>query len=319
MTRLPDVRALVALPFETEWKKVTGFGRLPRPVAQRQFDSSGLWWAVPFALGASGCHYAFRLAPGAGHGAVLRCLNGHAVTVASTPDRAVFAMLALERLLVGDKFRNRVQEAWSQVRPLLREAVSITGGNPDALDDILHLADHLPKWVYPTASEDEEQRRTMLWRMTNDSAKSGSTKLVWSRANDSRLAPTDADASLRLLQGNHGLDATHSGGGLMPDSKSARAFLVACARRVRDVGLQPDPSWARVINALAEHEQPEATDFIAPSIGVGPERAWDSLAAASFWFNAVTRRVPDEHTVVAEEIAEAAGALHILEARRLLA
>ena len=312
--QLPDLRALLQLPFDTH-KETTGISSVANPkIVQQRFDETGLWWAVPFAY-ASGCHYAFRLSPGAGHGAVLRCLNGHAVTVASTPDRAIFAILACERLLVGEKSRARLIDDWMQVRSMLRDAVTITGGSADALDNVLHSADGLPKWVYPTATEEEEKRRRVLWRITGD--ESADSDAAWSRSRDSRSAPDDTEASLRLLQGNHGLDSTRSGGGLMPDPKGARQFLVACARRVRAAALAVDPAWTLVIDALATREKPEPTDFVPTSVGVGPERAWDGLAAASFWVNAAGGLVPSEHAAVAEKIADAAGAAHVLDARRI--
>jgi hypothetical protein len=101
MTPLPDVRSLIALPFDNVANS-TGLHGIGEPkIARALFDREGLWWAVPFASGESGCDYAFRLAPGPEHGAVLRCLNGHAVTIASSPDRAILAVLAIERLHAG--------------------------------------------------------------------------------------------------------------------------------------------------------------------------------------------------------------------------
>lgn len=312
MMPLPDLRSLTELQLDKS-STITGISGIGEPeIARQLFDRRGLWWAVPFASGESGCDYAFRLAPGPEHGAVLRCLNGHAVTIASSPDRAIFAIVAIERLLVGQKSRAKLHDGWAQARGALREAVAITGGDPDALDDVLHLADALPKWTQPAPAVEEENRRTMLWRITGESG----AEPAWARSRDSRVAPDDAAASLRLLQGNHGLDATHAGAGLFPNHKLSRELVIACARGVRAGGLEPDPAWAAVITAIADREQPTPDDFIPASVGVGAARAWDSLAAASFWFNAVGGMAPPEHATVAEEIAEAAGAQHVLEARK---
>jgi hypothetical protein len=320
MTRLPNVLALLDVPFDSH-TEITGIRGVSRPkIEQQHFDTTGLWWAIPFAYGESGCQYAFRLAPGSGHGAVLRCLDGHAVTIASTPERAIFAVLACERLLAGREFRTMLHDGWANARDVLRAAVTITGGRPDRLDDVLHLADELPNWVSPAPTEQEEKRREMLWRICGeDSPASASHESPWSRANDSRLAPEDPHASLRLLQGNHGLDGTHASGGLLPGSSGACELLAASARRLRDAGIRPDDAWAGVVNAIADRGVPEATDFIAPSVNMGAARGWDGLAAASFWFHAVGRSVPEDHVSLAEEAAELAGAKHIIEARRLLA
>lgn len=317
-TRLPDVEALSELlAVDPATEKILGFRGLEQPaIVRQQFDRHGLWWAVPFAK-TVGCDFAFRLAPGPGHGAVLLCLLGHAVTIASTPDRAIFAMLAVETLLVGPKGRARLQAAWPEVREKLRAAVALTGGDPDALDGVLHLADPLPKSVAPAPLADEEQRRATLWQITREP--DTSTNDTWRRSLDSRLAPEDAAACLRILQGNHGLDGTRFSAGLFPNGRFARELLVACARRVRAAGLVPDPAWAAVVEAIAEREQPEATDFVSATVGVGPVRAWDGLAAASFWYDAISRRIPDGLTSAAEETARAAGAEHVLAARRIFA
>jgi hypothetical protein len=319
MIELPDVKALIQLPFDSRAES-TGIRNLYEPQIQRtEFDSLGLWWTVPFATGESGYHYAFRLAPALGHGAVVRCISGHTVTIASTPDRAILAVLAVERLLRGPKSRAILQAGWSQARGLLREAVTITGGDPDRLDEVLHLADELPKWRSPVPVEEEESRRAMLWRITDDTAaSSGLEPSIWDRSKESRLAPEDPAACLRLLEGNHGLDGTRTGGGLAPNTNDARSLLVACARRVHEAKLEPDEAWVKVINSIAKREQPKPADFIPASVGVGPLRAWDALAAASFWYMAVEELVPKEQAEVAEQIAEEAGAKHVLQARRLL-
>jgi hypothetical protein len=314
VTKLPDLRRLITLPFDRH-ANVTGIYNVTYPAARIMFDDSGLWWAVPFARGESGSTYAFRLAPGVGHGAVLRCSNGHAVTIASSPDRAIAAALALECLLVGATFRARLQQASSHARDLLREAVSVTHGNPDTLERSLHMADLLPNWISPAPLEQEETRRETLWRITDEDMGLETTRAIWGRSLDSRLAPADADACARLLQGNHGLDGTHRSGGLMPRSEAARELLVACARRLTTP--RPDPAWQSVIDALAHREQPAPADFIS-AIGPTPNgRAWDALAATSFWYMALTERVPSEHVDMAEDIAGESGAAHVIAARRV--
>jgi hypothetical protein len=49
MIDLPDLRELVALPFDRH-EEATGITKLGIPKhAQRRFDTEGLFWAAPFA------------------------------------------------------------------------------------------------------------------------------------------------------------------------------------------------------------------------------------------------------------------------------
>jgi hypothetical protein len=320
MIDLPDVmRALVALPFDAH-AEVTGITNLTIPkVAQRSFDTNGLFWAAPFATGTSGTAYAFRLTPGPGHGAVLRCVSGHAVTIASSPDRAIFAILACERLLRGDESRARVHKGWSKTskaRKVLRDAVTITGGEPDRLDAVLHMADALPKKIKNATPEELAERRAMLHKITDEPAQ---TDPAWARSDASRAAPDDAQACLELLQGNHGLDGTHFLAGLSPGEDEARELLVACAKAVKKAKLKPDPKWAAVIASLAGGKgHPESEDFIKPIGGTPSQESWEALAMATFWFHAVAEDVPPEQIALAEKMAGKI-AKPILEARRALA
>src|SRR4051812_22535592 len=170
MLELPDVRRLASLPFDAQ-TEIVGIRNLRIPKqAQRRFDDAGLFWAAPFASG-TGVDYAFRLTPGPGHGAVLRCTGGHAVTIASSPDRAIFAMLACERLLRGDKARAMVHDVWSKTskaRKLLRDAITITGGDPEKLDEVVHAADGLPKSRENPSAEEIAQRRAALRKITGE-------------------------------------------------------------------------------------------------------------------------------------------------------
>ncbi|MCC6994056.1 MAG: hypothetical protein IT370_05445, partial [Deltaproteobacteria bacterium] len=147
MIELPfALRGLAALPLDAH-AEATGITNLAFPRnAQKSFDTDGMFWAAPFATGTSGTDYAFRLTPGPGHGAVLRCVSGHAVTIASSPERAIFAVLACERLLRGGDSRTALHDGWSKARQVMRDAVSITGGDPDRVDAAIHLADQLPRW-----------------------------------------------------------------------------------------------------------------------------------------------------------------------------
>lgn len=312
MTSLPDVRALAALPFDRT-ASITG---LHNAQASRAFlDMDGMWWTVPFVRGESGCTYAFRLSPGEGHGAVLRCLNGHAVTIGSSPGQAVLAVLALERLLLGDSFRAKLVDHWSEVRDLLRDAITLAGGDPEALERTLHVADHLPNWVSPAPADQEERRRSMLLQIIGENPEANAA--AWQRWKDSRLAPGDAPASLRLLQGNHGLDGTHRSAGLTPEVGATRDLLVRAAKRVVDAKLEPAPGWNMVIRAISERAEPTPDDFIA-AVGSEPSaEAWEAWAATSFWFKAVGGTVPTEHVEVVEEIAETLGTTDILDARQL--
>jgi hypothetical protein len=318
MIDLPDVRALVALPFDAQ-SEATGITNLGMPKnAQRRFDIEGLFWAAPFATGTSGSDYAFRLTPGPGHGAVLRCMNGHAVTIASSPDRAIFAILACERLLRGASSRERLHGGWSKtskVRKLLRDAVTITGGDPDKLDDAIHLADDLPKSRSDAPPAELEQRRAMLRKITYETSK---TSDAWARSQASRKAPDDVDASLLLLQGNHGLDGTHFGAGLVPGNEHAISLLVECAKAVKKSKVKPDPKWAAVIKSIADKGQPVPDDFIKP-IGPKPtQESWEALAMATFWFHSKAEDVPPEQIRLAESMAEKISK-PILQARRALA
>lgn len=317
MIDLPDVRALVALPFDPQ-SDFTGITKLALPQhAQRRFDTAGLFWAAPFATGETGTDYAFRLTPGPGHGAVLRCSGGHAVTIASSPDRAIFAILACERLLRGDKSRARLLAGWSRTskaRKLLRDAVTITGGDPDLLDDVLHMADDLPTWKPDASAAEVKQRHAMLRTITNEPSVASA---AWSRAEDSRAAPKNAPACLRLLQGNHGLDGSHFSGGLVPAKDEARDLLVACAKAVRKAALKPSRQWADVIASIAANGAPLADDLIAPVAGAPSQESWEALAMATFWFNAVKEDVPPEQIEFAEDMAGKI-AKPILKARRAL-
>ncbi|MCA9857401.1 MAG: hypothetical protein H6709_02010 [Kofleriaceae bacterium] len=319
MIELPDLRALVALPFDAQ-SDVLGISNLGRPKnAQRRFDTTGLFWAAPFATGASGTDYAFRLSPGPGHGAVLRCIAGHAVTIASSPDRAFFAIIACERLLRGERSRAMVHEGWSKTskaRTLLREAVTLTGGDPDRLDDAIHLADELPKASKNASSKEIAQRRATLRTIAAEPAKLGE---AWARSEASRAAPADTKACLRLVQGNHGLDGTHLSGGLMPGNEHARELLVACAKAVKKSRLHPDPTWKAVVASITRDGHPESEDFIE-AIGGSPftPDSWDALAAVTFWLHAVAEDVPPEHIELAERIADTI-ARPLLAARRALA
>lgn len=318
MIELPDARALVALPFDAQ-SEFTGITKLAIPKhAQRRFDREGLFWAAPFATGESGTDYAFRLTPGPGHGAVLRCVGGHAVTIASTPDRAIFAIVACERLLRGEKSRARLHEGWSKTskaRKLLRDAVTITGGDPDRLDEVLHMADDLPKWRHDAPAAEVKKRRAMLQKIANEPAK---TSDAWARSEDSRAAPNDADASLRIMQGNHGLDGTHFSGGLVPANGEACELLVAAAKAVRKAKLKPNPKWANVIASIAVKGEPIADDFVEPIGGTPSQESWEALAMATFWFNTIKEDVSPEQIEYAEDIAGKI-AKPILKARRALA
>lgn len=318
MIDLPDVRELVALPFDAQ-SEVTGITNLGIPKhAQRRFDTDGLFWAAPFASGMSGTDYAFRLTPGPGHGAVLRCVAGHAVTIASSPDRAIFAILACERLLRGDNSRAALHGGWSKtskVRKVLRDAVTITGGDPDQLDDAIHMADELPKWRSDAPAAEFERRRAMLRKITYETSR---TSEAWARAEASRAAPGVASASLLLLQGNHGLDGSHLGAGLVPANDEVIPLLVACAKRVRKARLAPDPKWADVIASLAGKGKPVSEDFIKPIGGKATQESWEALAMATFWFHALAEDVPPEQIRLAEKMAEKI-AKPILQARRALA
>jgi hypothetical protein len=307
---IPDIEALSKLPFD-KTSEVTGIRAIDPSISQGMSDRNGLWWVVPFAEGESGTTYGFRLSLDECHGAVVRCLYGHAVTIASRPDQAFVAVLAMERMLGGENFRKLVHRNLSKVRGLLGDAVSITGGDPALLDAALHAADGLPDWISPASAADDQRSRKVLWKMTGDDG-GGPT---WARSNDSRLAPQDPEACLRLLEGNHGIDGTHSLGGFMPDSEAARVLLVDAARNVQNKRLSASPPWKAVIDAIATNGEPTPDDFIL-AVGLEPSsRSWDALAMASFWFFAIGNEVPEEQIAMAQRIARELGANHILAAR----
>ena len=81
---------------------------------------------------------------------------------------------------------------------------------------------------------------------------------------------------------------------------------------MRDAKLTPDKEWAPLIKSIAAKGEPNNKDFIPAVEREEPELAWDALGAASFWYYAVGGEIPDDHVSVAEQLAEAAEAEHII-------
>lgn len=301
----PIVRELVA-HFRSADTKVSGIAGLSAQGSRLTADVQGLWWVVPLAAGAAGPSYGIRLHPGPGHGAVVRYSAGHAVTVAADVSGLVPAMLLIERLLVAPKFRTRVQGAWASVGPWLADATRLCGGDPDVLDRALHVADDLSSTA-PATPEEDARRRVLLGQILGDErvASSPAGDPIWGRAQT-------ADPIV-LLGGNHGLDGTHVHGGLFPSQAAARESLVHAAR----CALAPstDTRLASMIRSIAEHGRPDADALLEAALGVGPVRAWDALATASFWVNAATGHTSVDFAKAGADIARAAGADAILALR----
>lgn len=282
-------------------------------------DSDGLFWVAPFARGDSGSTYGWRLSLGEGHGAVVRTGSGHAVTVAARSSDALFAVIALERLLIGPKARAKLTSGWAAALPALRDAVQATGGDPDRLDRILHIADALAPWRADVPPEAELERRAMLATLLDDPTfpivGNEATSLAWQRSADSRRSPDDLGAATRLLAGNHGLDGPRTWAGLDADASGNANALFAAAQAAAPAGLPPAP-WGALASTLSAAEAPDPEAFLEPILKHDPVVAWEALAAATFWWRRRAPRVPEELAEAAEGIADHVGRTDVLAARR---
>jgi hypothetical protein len=310
---------LRALPLLAHGSTI-GIRALSEPATRLVLDSEGLFWVTPFARGDSGSVYGWRLSLGDGNGAVVRTANGHAVTVAARPSDAIFAVLALERLLIGPKARAKLAAGWNAALPVLREAVTATGGDPARLDGLLHVVDELAPWKAHVPPAEARARRACLATILDDpmlpvTGDETGTPAPWTRARDSLRAPDDAAAGARLLAGNHGLDGSRAWAGLDADQNSVAAALQASARAARQAGTLPGAPWVAMAEPLAEGREPDARQFLEAIVGRPAEEGWEGLAAATFWMRRATRRVPEELMDPIEEMLQDAGRDDLIAAR----
>lgn len=278
--------------------KVLGF-RLAPPHAQAALDAHGLWWVAPFAVARSGAVYGWRRSMGPGDGSVVRCSNGHAVTVAARSSDAAVAALTVERLLVGPKSRKKLREGWPQARGEFLSLVKALGG----VFDVQMLEDEdLPAWRDAEAEELRFARRRKLAACLADPelpVQSVHGSGPWSRYVP--RTPSDTAQASTAICGNHGLDGLVEFAGLKSAKPAVVKNLQDAARVCQTAGCDLG-AWAPVAEVLAAGKEPKPEHF-HDLMELPAAQAWEAFAASAFWWMIRDGAVPEEHAQAAAIIA----------------